>query len=344
MFQPFRLSDEIQLSNRILMAPMTRGMADRRLVPHEAAPEYYARRAEAGLIVTEGTIIRRDSLGCAGLPGIWTDDQIVAWSRVASRVHDRGGQIFLQIWHVGRVGHPYYLKGEPPIAPSAVPLSGHPPGRKDLEYGTPRALQDDEIPVLVEDFARAAESARLAGFDGVEIHAANGYLLDQFLHYSTNLRQDAWGGTPEKMSRMVLEVADAVAEKIGPGRVGVRLSPGAFLNLEGDPRDGEVFRYLLPELERRRLAYVHGGIFDDSQRFPQLDDKKVSEFLRAHYQGTLVGNGGYLPDVAATAISEGRFDLVAMGRPFLANPDLMSRLREGEELRSYDVSMLGQLL
>lgn len=343
LLEPYALSPELSLPNRVLMAPMTRSMAGPGLVPTSDMAEYYARRADAGLIVTEATLVSADGQGYPDTPGIWSPEQVEGWSRVTRRVHEEGGRIVLQLWHVGRVSHPVYLDGETPVAPSAVPLEGRVPRTDGLEYGTPRALEASEIPALVEAYARGADNALAAGFDGVEIHGANGYLIDQFLHHHTNRRSDAWGGSPAAMARFALEVVDAVTDRAGAGRTGLRLSPGAHMNMEGDPRDAEVFRHLLAELEPRGLAYVHAGVFDDSQTFPSLGDRSSTAFLRRHYGGTLVGNGSYSPEDAARAVADDRFDLVALGRPFLANPDLVERIRHGRQRTDYDPEMLKTL-
>jgi len=343
LLQPYRLSPDLTLANRILMAPMTRSMAGPDLAPTAATASYYARRAAIGLIISEGVVIRPDGQGYRRTPGLWTEPQVAGWRLVVERVHEAGGRIFAQLWHVGRVSHPSFLGGALPVAPSAVPLEGRVPRTPSLVYGRPRALEADEVEGLIDGFASAAQRAQQVGFDGIEIHGANGYLIDQFLHHRTNRRRDAWGGTPEKMARFALEVVDVVAAVVGAGRLGLRLSPGSYTHLEGDPRDAQVFRHLLGELEGRGLAYVHVGVFDDAQRFPELDGSRASEFLRAHYRGTLVGNGGYTPKTAKDAIEVGRFDLVAFGRALVANPDLVARLQAHEPLRPYDSEMLRAL-
>lgn len=340
LLSPFALSPSVELSNRIVMAPMTRSMADSDLVPTEAMATYYGRRAEAGLILTEATIVRADGQGYPNTPGIWSQAQIDGWRRVTDRVHQGGGKIFLQLWHVGRVSHPTFLGGELPIAPSAVPLEGRVPRSGDLQYGTPRALDTKEIPGLVEAFAQGAANALEAGFDGVEIHGANGYLIDQFLHHHTNRRDDRYGSSIDNMMRFALEVVDAVGAKVGFDRTGIRLSPGAYFNMTGEPRDAEVFRQLLTRLEARGLAYVHTGIFDDSQTFDELDGETASTFLRRHFRGNLIGCGSYSPEQGAEGIDGDRFDLVAIGRPFIANPDLIEKIRRGESLKAYEDSML----
>lgn len=343
LYQPYRLNDVLELSNRLVMAPLTRCMAGPGLVPTEAMAAYYARRADAGLIISEATIIRPDGQGYPDTPGIYSPEQIEGWKTVTRRVHQAGGKIVLQLWHVGRVSHPTY-HGQTPVAPSAIAIPGTLARRRDLEYPVPRALEIPEITELVAQYAQAAANAIDAGFDGVEIHGANGYLIDQFLHHSSNHREDAYGGSPENMARFALAVVDAVAARIGSERVGLRLSPGAYVNgIVGDTRDRAVFDYLLAQLEARRLAYLHVGIFDDRQVFDYLDGR-ASAYLRKHYTGTLIGCGSYTPDAAAAAIAAGDFDLVAIGRPFIANPDYVARVRDGLALEAYVDSMLSSLV
>ena len=342
LWTSYALGDSLILKNRVVMAPMTRSMATDSLVPTAEMARYYGRRADAGLIITEATIVRSDGQGYPNTPGIFNQDQVDGWSRVTDEVHRRGGKIFLQLWHVGRVSHPVYLNGELPIAPSTVPLDGSLPRHRDLQYGTPRALMLDEIQVVEEAFAQGAARAQRAGFDGVEIHGANGYLIDQFLHYHTNRRSDAYGGSPENMARFALEIVDAASAEVGAERVGIRLSPGAYVHMDPSPDDATVFRVLLGSLESRKLAYVHAGIFDDSMSFDYLGGT-VGAFLRRHFRGTLMGNGEYTLDKAAQALYDGAFDLVSIGRPFIANPDLIGRLKSGLQLKEYEESMLNRL-
>ncbi len=342
LLRPYRLSAALELANRVVMAPMTRSMAGRGLVPSEATAAYYARRADAGLIVTEGAIVRADGQGYPNVPGIFTDAQVEGWREVTRRVHAEGGLILLQLWHVGRVSHPSYLGGELPVAPSAVALHGRLPRSGGLEYGTPRAAAPGEIVALVEAFADGAANAVAAEFDGVEIHGANGYLVDQFLHHHTNRRDDAWGGSPTKMSRFAIAVVDEVAARVGPERVGIRLSPGAYHHMEPHTDDAAVFHHLLGELEKRELAYVHVGILDRTTVHENLSGT-AEAFLRRHYAGTLIGCGGFDPASAARAVGCGEVDLAAFGRPFIANPDLVARIREGSSLEPYDQSMLARL-
>ncbi|EJL6286964.1 alkene reductase [Vibrio cholerae] len=342
LFQPYALNDVITLNNRIAMAPLTRCMADDDLVPTDAMVAYYARRADAGLIISEATIIRPDGQGYPNTPGLFTQAQIAGWKKVTEAVHANGGKIFAQLWHTGRVAHPAFFAGEYVLAPSALGVEGSVPRRRELQYTVPKAASQAEIKQLVADYAQAAENARLAGFDGVEIHGANGYLIDQFLHFDSNQRSDEYGETPANMARFALEVVDAVIARIGAERTALRVSPGAYFNIKADSRDREVFDYLLPELEKRNLAYLHEGMFDDSVTFDFLGGR-VSTYLRQHYSKTLMGVGGFSAETGATAIENNEFDLLAIGRPFIANPDYIARVQKGEELKAYQDSMLTEL-
>jgi len=312
LLSPFKLNDTITLSNRVLMAPLTRCMADDDLVPTQDMVDYYARRADAGLIISEATIIRPDAQGYPNTPGLFTQQQIQGWKKVTDAVHKNGGKMFAQIWHVGRVAHPHFFDGEV-LAPSAIAVEGSVPRMRELTYITPKAATIEDIQSLIADYAKAAKNAIEAGFDGVEIHGANGYLIDQFLHYAANTRDDQYGQTPENMSRE-------------------------------DNRDQAIFDYLLAQLESRNLAYLHGGIFDDSTRFDSLQGKTTSEYLRAGYsKGTLVGVGSYSFESAKEAINDDKFDLIAIGRPFIANPDYISKMIRGEETLTYSDEMLTEL-
>ena len=342
LLTPYQLNDTIELKNRVLMAPLTRCMADENLVPTQDMVEYYARRADTGLIISEATIIRPDGQGYPTTPGLFTSEQIQGWKKVTDAVHANGGKMFAQLWHVGRVAHPHFFDGEV-LAPSAIGVEGSVPRMRELTYITPKAATIDDIKSLIADFAKAAENAIEAGFDGVEIHGANGYLIDQFLHYEANVREDEYGQTPQNMALFALEVTDAVIAAVGNERTALRVTPGAYFNMSEDNRDKAVFDYLLPELEKRNLAYLHGGIFDDSTTFESLEGKTTSEFLRAGYKGTLVGVGSYSFESAKEAINEGKFDLIAIGRPLIANPDYISKVTNGEELVPYSDEMLAEL-
>jgi len=343
LFEPYQLNASITLKNRILMAPLTRCMADDNLVPTEAIAAYYARRADAGLIITEATIIRPDGQGYPNTPGIFNEAQIEGWQKVTLRVHDAGGTIFSQLWHTGRVAHSFF-SGKPVVAPSSIAAEGSVPRMRELNYQVPQTLSETQVAQLIQDYAQAAVNAvNKAHFDGVEIHGANGYLIDQFLHYHTNQREDQYGGSPQNMARFALQVVDAIVAKIGADRTGLRLSPGAYFNMAADPKDREVFDYLLSELNQRNLAYVHIGIFDDSMEFDYLGGR-ASDYVRKHYEGTLVGVGSYSAQSAVEAIEAQRFDLIAIGRPFIANPDYVQKLKSGASLVEYQDAMLPQLI
>ncbi|PKH54628.1 alkene reductase [Shewanella sp. Choline-02u-19] len=346
LFQSFALNETITLQNRILMAPLTRCMADDELVPTQAMADYYARRAEAGLIISEAVIIRPDGQGYPNTPGLFTPAQIDGWRVVTDAVHNAGGKIFAQLWHTGRVAHPHFFENSGStqvVAPSAVGLEGSVPRKRDLTYQVPKAVSHDEIVQLVADYSQAAANAIDAGFDGVEIHGANGYLIDQFLHHASNHRTDEYGQTAENMARFPLAVIDAISERIGSDRTALRVSPGAYFNMAGDNKDRAVFDYLLAQLELRDLAFLHIGIFDDSMQFDYLDGS-ASSYVRSVYSKTLVGVGSYSAETGSTAIAENKFDLLAIGRPFIANPDYVARVREGKELVTYSDEMLASLV
>ncbi len=344
LLNQFKLNDKLHLKNRIIMAPMTRAKAASDFTPTQAMTDYYSKRADAGLIITEGTVIRPDAVGYPNVPGIYTQKHIDGWAKVTRAVHQKGGKIFLQLWHVGRVSHPFYLNDELPISPSATTMVGRVRRAQDLYYGKSRALMLDEIKQLIRDYVSAAENAMAAGFDGVEIHGANGFLIDQFLHYDTNRRTDEYGKTPENMARFALEIVKAVSEAIGQNHVGLRLSPGAYLNeIRGDIRDAEVFKYLLEQLNDLDIAYVHTGAFDDSELFSELGHQSMTQFMRNIYRGNIIATGSYSFEKAQAGISNCLFNLVAMGRPFIANPDLIQRLTSNQAIKPYAVEMLQEL-
>lgn len=344
LLKPYSLNKQLSLKNHIVMSPMTRVKASDSFVPTQAMADYYARRADAGLIVTEGTIISAEARGHNNVPGIFNLEQVQAWRKVTDAVHQNGGLIFVQLWHVGRVSHPSFLNGKLPISSSATQMTGRISRSDGLEFGMSRAATVDELHTIVEQYRVAAQLAMQAGFDGVEIHGANGYLIDQFLHLHTNLRTDEYGGSPEKMARFPLEVVKACGDAIGFERVGLRLSPGGYLNqIVGEESDANTFAYLLSQLNHYPLAYVHTGNFDDKRVFDELHQQTMTAFIRSHYQGTVIAAGGYSPEEAEKFIARGDFNLVAIGRPFIANPDLVARIKMSEPLRSYDVAMLETL-
>jgi 2,4-dienoyl-CoA reductase-like NADH-dependent reductase (Old Yellow Enzyme family) len=343
LLQPFSLNQKIKLKNRIVMAPLTRCMADENLVPTQAMADYYAKRSESGLIISEAVIIRPDGQGYPNTPGIFSPAQIEGWQKVTKAVHANGGKIFAQLWHTGRVAHTHFFKGEYVIAPSAQQVEGSVPRMRDLTYLVPKPASAEDIAKLVLDYAQAAKNAITAGFDGVEIHGANGYLIDQFLHHDANRREDEFGQTPENMTRFPLAVVDAIATSIGWKKTALRISPGAYFNMAGDDRDRDVFEYLLSQLEQRELAYLHMGLFDDSMEFDYLGGG-ATDFVRKNYSKTLMGVGGYTAQTGSKAIAEDRFDLLAIGRPFIANPDYVEKLQKGETLIDYSEAMLTELV
>ncbi|MCW8884547.1 MAG: alkene reductase [Motiliproteus sp.] len=340
LFDKVDLGNGLALNNRIVMAPLTRSMADDDLVPTETMAAYYGRRADAGLIISEATIVAADGQGYPNTPGLFTDAQVNGWKGVTRRVHQNGGKMFAQLWHTGRVSHSIFHNGQPPMAPSAVEFHGRVPRFSDLEYGTPRAMTEADIERVIEDFGIAARNAKKAGFDGVEVHGANGYLIDQFLHWNTNRRDDEYGGSPEKMSRFLLRILDRISQEID--QIGIRLSPAAYIHIEHDARDKAVFNYLLEKLNNYSLAYIHSGIFADDP-YDHLDGT-VTQYIRRHYRGTVIASGGYDADSASEMIGRGDADLIAIGRPFIANPDYVSKVQNQQPPVAYDESMLAELV
>lgn len=337
LLEPYQLGD-LTLANRLVMAPMTRNRAPGCL-PNERMARYYAQRATAGLIVSEGTQVAAVAQGYQDTPGIHTEEQRDAWRRVTDAVHAAGGRIFAQLWHVGRVSHSYY-HGLRPVAPSAVP----PPGKAyipdhPLPYETPHALTVAEIGEVVEQFRHAARVARDAGFDGVEIHGANGYLIDQFLRSGTNQRQDEYGGSVENRCRFLLEVTRAVVEIWSDRRVGIRLSPGGTTNGAVDENPVATFSAAISGLDTiTGLAYLH--IVEAPVGTSGPDERAVcaTELARSLYRGTLVTTGGYTPEVAEHLLEKECADLVGFGRLFIANPDLVDRIRRHAPLNEPDRS------
>ena len=337
LFEPVQLGP-YTLSNRIVMAPLTRSRADDDGVPGELQATYYAQRASAGLIVSEATNISAQGKGYIRTPGIWTKEQVEGWKLSTKAVHDKGGRIFLQLWHVGRVSHPDLQPGGAlPVAPSAVRAENQQAytydGFKPLE--APRALETDEIPGIVKDYARAAECAKEAGFDGVEIHAANGYLLQQFLSDKTNKRSDHYGGSIENRTRVVMEVVDAVTKVWEPSKVGIRLSPLTKFADIGDSNPEPVYMSLIEQINPFGLAYIHVIEGDTGgERAPAggFDLQK----LRHAFNGLYMANNNYTPELALKARAENLADLICFGRPFISNPDLVERLRAGAALAPAD--------
>ncbi|PAU94886.1 alkene reductase [Aliifodinibius salipaludis] len=328
-----------ELANRMVMAPMTRSRAGEGNVPTDLMAKYYRQRSSAGLIISEGTQISQQGIGYPWTPGIHTDEQVEGWKKVTKAVHEKDGKIFAQIWHVGRVSHPRYHNGEPPVAPSAVKPEGQiftADGMKD--FVTPRALKTDEIPGIIEDYVQAARNAIKAGFDGVEIHGANGYLIDQFLKDGTNKRTDEYGGSLKNRIRFAIEVVDAVVNAIGAGKTGIRFSPAGRNQGISDSNPKETFCYLLEQLNDFNLAYVH--LMEPMNDVSDLNNypTEVTKYFREIYEGTIITNVGYDKESGNKAIKDGIADLLAYGRPFIANPDLPARFAAGAELNEPDQS------
>ncbi|MGE8393137.1 alkene reductase [Pseudomonas sp. BIGb0427] len=318
LFDPITLGDLV-LPNRIIMAPLTRCRADEGRVPNALMAEYYVQRASAGLILSEATSVTPMGVGYPDTPGIWSNDQVRGWTNVTKAVHGAGGRIFLQLWHVGRISHPSYLNGETPVAPSAIQPKGHVSLVRPLaDYPTPRALETAEIADIVEAYRTGAENAKAAGFDGVEVHAANGYLIDQFLQSSTNQRDDQYGGSLKNRARLLLEVTDAVSEVWGAQRVGVHLAPRADSHDMGDANRAETFTYVARELGKRGIAFI-------CSREKEADDS-IGALIKQAFGGPYIVNERFTKASANTALASGKADAVAFGIPFIANPDLPARL------------------
>lgn len=343
LFSPLKLG-ALRLSHRVVMAPLTRMRAAQPgNVAHALNVDYYRQRAsKGGLIITEGAQISPTAQGMPATPGIHTEQQIKGWKDVTQAIHSKGGYAFLQLWHVGRISHSSLLGGQLPVAPSAIAAPGNAfTATFEREpFETPRALQTQEIATLVQDYARAALSAQRAGFDGVEIHAANGYLLEQFLQGLSNRRQDAYGGSVENRCRLVLEVARAVSAVCGADRVGIRLSPFGVANGSAQENPMPLYSHLIKELARLDLAYLHlieprasgaGQADVDHANVPL-----TSELFRPLWPNVLIAAGNYKPDTAARAVEKGCADAIAFGRLFIANPDLPERVRRGADLNAYD--------
>ncbi|MBN8914796.1 MAG: alkene reductase [Rhizobiales bacterium] len=336
LFEPFRLG-ELTLPNRIVMAPLTRNRAAADFVPSDLAPQYYALRADAGLLITEASQISQQGQGYQDTPGIYSDAQVEGWKKVTDAVHAKGGRIFIQLWHVGRVSHTSLQpNGGAPVAPSALTAATKTFVNNGFaETSAPRALELSEIPGIVEDYRRAAANAIKAGFDGVEVHGANGYLIDQFLKDGSNQRTDAYGGSIENRSRFLLEVMDAVIAEIGAARTGLRLSPVSPANGITESHPQALFNHVIDELEKRHPVYIHvvegatGGPRDVAPDFS-------FEELRKRYSGAWMVNNGYDLALANAVLAEGKADLVAFGKPFISNPDLVERLQRNAPLNELD--------
>ena len=324
LFEPIQIG-QLQLPNRIVMSPLTRTRASQGRVPNQLMAEYYVQRASAGMILSEATAVDPMGVGYPDTPGIWSREQVEGWKQVTRSVHLAGGRILLQLWHVGRISDPYYLDGALPVAPSPIAASGHVRLlRPKREYVVPRALGLHEIPALVEAYKQGAANALEAGFDGVEIHAANGYLLDQFLQDSTNQRQDEYGGSLENRARLLLEVTDAVLEVWNRGRVGVHLAPRGDTADMGDSDPRRTFGYIASEMGRRQIAFLAAR--------EKLGPDRLGPELKRLFGGAFIANEGFSQETAEQVLRAGEADAVAFGKSYIANPDLVERFRQGADL------------
>lgn len=337
IFSPIQLGP-LALPNRVFMAPLTRCRASEGHVPNDLNAEYYAQRASAGLIISEATSVSPTGYGYPSTPGIHTAEQVEGWKKITSAVHAKGGHIYLQLWHVGRISHPVFQRdGALPVAPSAVKPKGQVfTGAAMEDYVTPRALELSEIPAIIAEYIHGAELAKEAGFDGVEIHNANGYLLDQFLRDGTNQRTDSYGGSAANRARLTLEVTEAVIGVWGAERVGIRLSPGGVFNDMNDSNPLETFGHVLRELSQCGLAYAHITQVTAQDIAHGAKEGVGPKELRPFWKGNIVSAGGFTKETGNRALAEGWADAIAFGVPFLANPDLPERLRKDAPLNQPD--------
>ncbi|TWT49565.1 N-ethylmaleimide reductase [Rubripirellula amarantea] len=329
LLSPVTIGD-LTLRNRIAMAPMTRARAGEDRIPNEVMAVYYVQRAAAGLIISEATTVSPQANGWNESPGIYTDEMENGWTQITDAVHEQGGTIFMQLWHCGRASHSSFHNGDRAVAPSAIAIEGEyihtPKGKEPTE--TPRALETHELPGVVRDYQVAAERAKNAGFDGIEIHSANGYLLDTFLQSKTNHRNDAYGGSIENRYRLLDEVVQAVISVWPSNRVGVRLSPNGNFNDMGSPDYRDQFSYVADQLNAFDLAYLH--VMDGlGFGFHELGAPMTLADFRDIFKGPLIGNCGYTQQSAGEAVTAGDADMIAFGRPFISNPDLVKRFAEG---------------
>ncbi|MEC5344979.1 alkene reductase [Brenneria populi] len=327
LFDPIKIG-AIPLSNRIVMAPLTRMHAFEQRIPSELSLEYYAQRAGAGLILTEATAVTPQAVGYPNTPGIWSEEQIAGWKKINDAVHQAGGKVVVQLWHVGRVSDPIYLDGELPVAPSAIAPEGHVATIRPYKpYVVPRALETGEIAGLVADFRRAAENAERAGFDGVEIHAANGYLFDQFLHDGSNKRTDQYGGSIANRARFLLETVDAILEVWPADRVGVHLNTMSDTHTMQDSDPQALFGYVAEQLNERRLAFIF-------VREALTTPLRILPLIRQRFFGAVIANDGLTRESAERLIADGEADAASFGRLYIANPDLAERFRRNAPLNA----------
>jgi 2,4-dienoyl-CoA reductase-like NADH-dependent reductase (Old Yellow Enzyme family) len=326
LLDPIQIGD-LKLPNRVIMAPLTRARAIDRRIPNDLMVEYYRQRASAGMILTEATSVSPMGVGYANTPGIWSDEQVDGWTRITTAVHEVGGRILLQLWHVGRISDPSFLDGQPPLAPSAIAANGYVSLlRPKRPYPTPRALDLEEIPGIIAAYRRGAENAKRAGFDGVEIHGANGYLLDQFLQDSSNHRTDRYGGSIESRARLMLEVTDTCVEVWGSKRVGMHLAPRGDAHGMGDSNPAATFGYVATELGKRQIAFIVAR--------ESLGEGRIGPMLKQKFGGVYIANEKFTLETAEEAIEKGEADAVAFGVLFIANPDLPKRFAKNATLNA----------
>lgn len=338
LFEPYKLGP-ITLANRVVMAPLTRNRAvPEGLVPSPLAAEYYGQRASAGLLITEASQVSQQGQGYQDTPGIYSQAQVEGWRKVTGEVHKRGGKIFIQLWHVGRISHVDLQPNHgAPVAPSAIRANTKTfVGGQFADVSEPRALELSEIPGIIEDFRKAAANAIAAGFDGVEIHGANGYLLDQFARDSSNKRTDEYGGSIQNRARLILEVAAAVAKEIGPERTGIRISPVTPANDVSDSNPQALFDYIVDELNKLKLVYIH--VIEGATGGPRDIAPFDYASLRKRFNGAYIGNNAYDLALANKQLDAGAADLIAFGKPFISNPDLVERLKRNAPLNEPDKS------
>ena len=335
LFDPYKLG-AVTLTNRAVIAPLTRNRAVAGFVPNPLAIEYYGQRASAGLLVTEASQVSQQGQGYQDTPGIYTKEQVAGWRKVTDRVHERGGHIYIQLWHVGRVSHTALQANDgAPVAPSAVRAKGKTfVGGTFVDVSEPRALDLGEIPGIIDSFKRASANALAAGFDGVEIHGANGYLLDQFAKDGANKRTDAYGGTIENRARLMLEVSKAVASEAGADRTGIRISPVTPANDVSDSNPQPLFDHIVDQLNALKLVYIH--VIEGATGGPRDIAPFDYDSLRKRFSGTYIANNGYDFKLATEVLDKNKADLIAFGKLFISNPDLVERLKLGAALNDFD--------
>ena len=326
LFQPL-IAGDLQLRNRLVLAPLTRARAGVERIPNALMQDYYVQRASAGLILTEATAITPSAVGYADTPGIWSDEQIAGWKKITDAVHAEGGLIVMQLWHVGRISDPIFLDGALPVAPSAIKPAGHVSlVRPKKDYVTPRALTTSEVKVIVQDYRQAAINAKQAGFDGVELHGANGYLIDQFLQTKTNQRDDEYGGSLENRARLLLEVIDQLIEVWGAGRVGLHLAPRGDSHDIGDENPAQTFGYVAEQVGQRQIAFICAREY--------VADDSLAGLIKQKFGGVFIANEKLDRQQAEQLLDSAEADAVAFGQLYIANPDLVERFKQQAELNT----------